>query len=114
MSAEEDPRRAAVERIVALGKGPKGDTGEQGERGLSLVQGRSVVVLFVIAVGVAAFAVFWVSHAVNANNRKFCSVVTTLTVPVPRPADPAANPSREHAYTAYVRVSELGRSLGCG
>jgi hypothetical protein len=109
-----DPQREAMERIQGLARGQKGDKGAQGDPGrLSQLQGRAVVVLFVISVALSAFALFWVSHAVNVNNHKFCSVVTTLGAPVPRPADPKANPSREHQYTTYVKAVRLGRSLGC-
>lgn len=49
---------------------------------------------------------------VNTNNHKFCQVIGDV-VPVPRPADPAANPSRMAAHEQYERAVSLGRSLGC-
>ena len=83
-------------------------------RGLSQIQGRAIVVLFAIPVVLAVFAIFWVNHTVTANNHKFCQVVSGVTaVPVPKPADPAANPSRENQYEWYERFVSLGRSLGC-
>jgi hypothetical protein len=48
---------------------------------------------------------------VNANNRKFCQVITGVTaVPVPQPADPASNPSREKQFELYEKLrSSAGR-----
>jgi hypothetical protein len=51
---------------------------------------------------------------VHYTDREFCAVVTAATqTPVARPADPAANPSREQSYEWYERFVQLGRSLGC-
>lgn len=92
-----------------LARGPKGD---RGERGLSRIQGRSVVVLFLISVLFGGSGWYWTAHEIGVNNRKFCQVISDV-VPVPKPADPAANPSRETSYVQYERAVRLGRSLGC-
>jgi hypothetical protein len=55
------------------------------------------------------------AHDANATGRKFCAIVQAATAhAVPKPADPAANPSRENAYVFYLKFVKLGRDLGCG
>lgn len=45
---------------------------------------------------------------------KFCQLVdASIQNPVPKPADPKANPSRETNYEDYIIVLNLDRSLGC-
>ena len=45
---------------------------------------------------------------------KFCQLVdASIQNPVPKPANPKANPSRETNYEDYVIVLNLDRSLGC-
>jgi hypothetical protein len=103
----------ADERLPAGPRGSQGERGERGERGLSRIQGRAVVVLFLLAAVFGVSNWWWTDIQIAANNHKFCQVVSGI-VPVPRPADPAANPSRETAYEQYERFADLGRSLGCG
>lgn len=68
----------------------------------------------VVSLALAAANVAFTVHQVSANDQKFCQVITGFTaVPVPKPADPAANPSREQSYEWYLRFADLGRSLGC-
>lgn len=44
----------------------------------------------------------------------FCQVITGVTsTQVPRPPDPAANPSREKQYELYEKFVRLGEGLGC-
>lgn len=75
---------------------------------------RSVVILFVLMLLLAGTNLLFTVHQVAANDRKFCQVVTGFTaVPVPRPASPAANPSRERQYEWYQRFTRLGQDLGC-
>ena len=88
---------------------------EAAPRGLSRIQGRAVVVLFLLAAVFGVSNWYWSAHEIGTNNHKFCEVVTGVTsVPVPRPADPKANPSRETSWEWYERFVSLGRSLGCG
>jgi hypothetical protein len=103
-----------------LPSGPRGEqgrtgrTGERGERGLSRLQGRAVVFLFALAVVLAGYGLVSNSHEIAANNHKFCQVIRAATAtPVQKPANPAANPSREQAFEWYQRYRDLGRSLGC-
>lgn len=127
----------ADERLPAGPRGKQGVPGERGERGLSRIQGRAVVVLFLIAVLFGASNWYWSAQEVKSDNahwhqavaaddahwrqaleetqRKFCGVVGgVVSVPVARPADPAANPSRETSYKWYEKFVTLDRSLGCG
>lgn len=100
------------ERDERLPAGPKGAQGERGERGLSRRVSLAIVVLFVIsALGIVG-NLLYTAHEIGTNNRKFCQVISDV-VPVPKPADPAANPSRETAWKQYERAASLGRSLGC-
>lgn len=119
-----DPRREAAERVAAIGRGPKGDTGDRGVRGLSLLQGRAVVVLFLMAVGLAAWAVFWVGHEVGRSQadqarqgqmveRKLCSTLGALAALKPPAGDPAANPARAYDQQLHATLAQLSPDLGC-
>ena len=69
--------------------------------------GLVVVVLF-------AASLLYTAHAVSDSNHKFCGVVSAITArPVPKPADPRANPSRATSYEWYLRFVRLDRDLGC-
>lgn len=73
------------------------------------VEARDVVMVVLVA----ACLVFTVNY-VKSTEREFCAVVTATTAtPVPKPANPAANPSRQNQWEWYERFVSLGRSLGC-
>lgn len=75
---------------------------------------RSVVILFVLMLLLAGTNLLFTVHQVAANDRKFCQVITGVTaVPVPRPPDAAANPSREKQFELYEKFVRLGEGLGC-
>lgn len=82
---------------------------------MALVRARyAFVALVALSLAIAVASVMFTVHYVGASNRKFCQVIdATTAVPVQRPADPAANPSRETSYEWYERFAALGRSLGC-
>jgi len=112
VSAGKGDAQKNMESMEMLARGEKGAKGERGERGLSLRVSLAIVVLFAInALGVG-FNLFSTAHEIGTNNHKFCQVISDV-VPVARPADPAANPSRVIAYEQYERAASLGRSLGC-
>ena len=72
------------------------------------------VVLALLTLALSAANLLFTTHEVNSNNRQWCSTVNLLTSqPVPRPADPAANPSRVEAYTLYVDFVTLRQRFGC-
>jgi hypothetical protein len=100
------------ERLLAGPQGAQGERGEQGKRGLSRRVSLAVVVLFGINALGFGLNLYYTAHEIGTNNHKFCQVIGDV-VPVPKPADPAANPSRETAYKQYERAASLGRSLGC-
>lgn len=126
----------ADERLPVGPRGVQGTKGERGERGLSLGTGRAVVVLFFIMVAFGASNWYWSAHETAVDNRnwhqavaadnahwrqalaetqqKFCGVVGGVTsVPVARPADPKANPSRETSWEWYQKFVRLATGLGC-
>jgi hypothetical protein len=54
-----------------------------------------------------------VRHA-DEDGRKFCDVTKAfIAKPVPQPADPHKNPSREQTYIWYERFLTLNHELGC-
>lgn len=72
------------------------------------------VVLALLALALAGTSMLFTVNYVAANDRRFCQVITGFTAtPVQRPADAAANPSRETSYEWYGRFVKLGRELGC-
>jgi len=129
-----DPQKS-FEKIVALAKGEQGaqgargaqgNQGNQGERGqLSQLQGRAVVILFLIGVMVGAANLFWTAHEVNATAawqhrqdqavaQKLCTTFGKLAVLQPPPGNPATNPSRAYDQELHSTLDELGADLGCG
>jgi hypothetical protein len=82
---------------------------------------RSVLALFAVAALIAIAALIGytrlsadVRHQVQVGNHRWCATLHLLTAhPVPRPADPHANPSRENAYVFYVNLLQLRQQFGC-
>lgn len=78
---------------------------------------RAVAAAAVAAVLVAAgilFALGVALHADQATRHDLCTIVGLVTAhPVPRPSDPAANPSRETAWRFYTAFVVLGGQYGC-
>lgn len=80
-----------------------------------LADSTDLAVLLVVMFGLFGVCIFWASHDANSTGHKFCAIVAAATAhPVPQPADPAANPSRESNYLFYRKFVDLGRNLGCG
>lgn len=53
-------------------------------------------------------------HALGQSQQNWCSTLTLLTAkPVPKPTDPAANPSRQGAYLFYRNLMTLASRFGC-
>lgn len=53
-------------------------------------------------------------HALDNGEQQLCSAFELLTQrPVPKPEDPAANPSREQAYLFYTDLTQVEHSYRC-
>jgi hypothetical protein len=92
--------------------GPRGVQGERGERGLSRLQGRAVVVLFLIAALAGVGNLLWTSHEVNSEQGKWCGLVVTLDrADAAAPKKPASG-----TFTAALvaEIHQLRQDLGCG
>jgi hypothetical protein len=96
-------------------RGPKGDQGTRGEQGALPVRARrSLLARDIVIIALLLLNFLFTAHQVNSSNHTWCQTLDLLTrAPVARPADPAANPSRVHAYQQYVALYDQGRRLGC-
>jgi hypothetical protein len=112
-------------------QGEQGEQGERGERGLSRVQGRAVVVLFLITVLSSASGWFWQAHetrqATAAQHReqaaqqrqgqlleqKLCTTLNRLAALKPPQGDPAQNPARAFDQEQHAVLAQLGPDVGC-
>lgn len=70
------------------------------------------VMLAALAIACGAASVLISFHQIQVNNQNFCDILT-ITTPVAKPANPAANPSRERSYEAYLKARRLSHKLGC-
>jgi len=110
MSSAEPGDGERREHFERLARGPKGEPGERG-RGLSLVQGRAVVVLFLIGALAGIGNLFWTSHAVSVEQGQWCSLIVAIDradAAAPRPAPGTA------AAAIAAAVHQRRQSLGCG
>jgi hypothetical protein len=88
----------------------------------------SVATLFLSVTLMCGFAVFFVQHSIDANNRPFCALIITITQPRPQPpADPAVQPTSQYgrdlqAYTkataeynrnVAINLRNLSKSYNC-
>lgn len=71
--------------------------------------------LVLVTLGGAVGGAYWLSlSAIHSSQQQWCTTLALLTSrPVPRPADPQANPSRQDAYLFYVHLATLERDFGC-
>lgn len=76
--------------------------------------GLAVVVVFVLIAGSILTSLGLSLRAVSNSDHRWCATLGLLTSrPVPRPADPKANPSRENAYVFYTNLRTLERQFRC-
>lgn len=125
------------ERMTSLARGPKGETGSRGERGLSRVQGRAIVILFLIFAALGVGNLLWTAHEVNSAaaaqqaeqavqrqqgvllEEKLCSTLeplTTLAKLKPPSGNPNDNPSRAYEQQLSAKLAplaQLSSDLGC-
>jgi hypothetical protein len=76
----------------------------------------AVVIALVVALPATGtvVAIWQARQSVSTSDRRWCSTLALLTArPVPRPADPKANPSREDAWRFYVNLRTLEHHFGC-
>ena len=70
--------------------------------------------LAVLIAALVGLNLLYTAYAVSSDDHKWCAAMTLLTAhPVPKPADPKANPSRAQTYQFYVTFVQLKRNLGC-
>ena len=135
MTTPPPPGRDPQEGLELMARGPKGETGAEGKRGLSLLQGRAVVYLCLLPVALSLFAIFWVSHSVNFNNAALarqaaaqhaaqvrqsrviglalCTTLAKLAELKPPPGDPLTNPARAYDQQLHATLAQLAPDLGC-
>lgn len=69
------------------------------------------VILVAVAVVLCYVFVFW---QVDLSQHHWCDALVTLTQhPVPKPANPAGNPSRVEGYNLYTEFVRLKGDFGC-
>lgn len=122
----------ADERLAAGPRGAKGEQGERGARGLSRIQGRAVVVLFVIGVLAGVGNLLWTAHETNVNRAQFhaqqvaqqkaaaavlgklCTSFARQAALKPPLGNPADNPARAYDQGEHAILAQLGPDIGCG
>lgn len=73
----------------------------------------SIVAVLIVLAAIAG-SYFLGLHALGHSQAQWCQTLELLTKhPVPKPADPAANPSRETTYQFYQGLVTLKHSFGC-
>lgn len=104
-------------------QGAQGERGRRGERGLSRLQGRAVVVLFLIAALSGVGNLFWTAHEVQsasaaqqhlsaAEQGKWCNLIVTLdeaSATAPKRPAPGTFTSK-----FVSEIHALRQGLGCG
>lgn len=74
----------------------------------------SMLFLVTLVVSGSGANLLWTSHAIQRGAQQWCAALNLLTrEPIPKPADPKANPSREQNYEFYVTLLILKHNKGC-
>jgi hypothetical protein len=126
VSEPDSPQREAMEKMVFLGRGPKGEKGDTGARGKALNNAtrRALIYLFAVAMLLGVANLAWTSHAVRAEQsaqrhqgqlvqRKLCATLESLAAQRPPAGNPAVNPSRAYLQGLHDRLAQLGADVGC-
>jgi uncharacterized membrane protein len=75
----------------------------------------AVVFLFGLTLALAALNLLYTANYVSQYERHSCQALNLLvSIPAPKPADPAANPSRELNYRFHEALVYWQTSNGCG
>lgn len=73
------------------------------------------LIVAILAVALVGGSYWQSAAALSRSQHDWCATLDLLTRHrVPRPADPAANPSRENAYIYYSVFLEQRHRFGCG
>jgi hypothetical protein len=76
--------------------------------------GLAVIVVILGIVAVIGGSYLLALRALHASQRSLCPALELLTShPVPRPADPAANPSRVETWQLYLDFVQAERDYRC-
>lgn len=94
------------------GSVPERSTNEVKEGHLSEAR---ALLIFIGAIALAILLCVGFSYwQVHTSQHEWCNLLTTLThSPVPKPPNPAANPSRETTYQFYMQLVKLRGEFGC-
>ena len=121
----------ADERFPVGPQGAKGEQGAQGERGLSRLQGRAIVVLFLIGALGGTVNLFWTARTVHAYQaaqsqeqaaqqrqgalveQRLCTTLGRLAANKPPAGNAASNPSRAWEQQQHTILAQLGGDVGC-
>lgn len=76
---------------------------------------RAEVILVACFAAWIMLTIWFVAYSVDTSQHHWCQALATLTEhSVPKPANPAANPSREEAYVLYQEFLALRGEFECG
>ena len=82
-------------------------------RGRGPTPGAVILIAFSLVLTIV-LGVAYTTYSLQTSNHNWCSTLTLLTKqPVPKPTNPAQNPSREQAYIFYTDFVALKGKLGC-
>jgi hypothetical protein len=78
---------------------------------MSRVERWAYVVLVLICMSLSMAVL---QQEIRSDDMKFCEILqTSISVPVPKPADPSADPDAERDWKHYRNKVELSQRLGC-
>jgi hypothetical protein len=73
-----------------------------------------VATFCLLVAGAVVISLILTHWQIQHSQDQWCDTLRLLTSkPVPRPADPAANPSRVNSYQFYVNLLALRHRFGC-
>lgn len=74
----------------------------------------TICIALSLLVTAVALSIAMSTWQINRSQREWCDALNVLTSqPVPAPANPAQNPSREAAYRLYEDFVQVKQEFGC-
>ena len=74
----------------------------------------AIVSTVLLVTGSVSYAIWHENNSLYANNQQWCTALDILTkVPVARPSDPKANPSRVFSYNLYESFRSIEMEFRC-